>query len=37
MIAASDANVIVCDGELSPRQERNLESELKLPVIYRTR
>jgi GTPase len=31
-----DANVIACDDELSPRQERNLESELGLPVIDRT-
>ncbi len=33
---ASDANVIACDDELSPRQERNLEGELGLPVIDRT-
>src|ERR671923_1427107 len=33
---AADANVIACDDELSPRQERNLESELGLPVIDRT-
>ncbi len=32
----ADANMIVCDDELSPRQERNLEEELKLPVIDRT-
>ena len=31
-----DANVIACDDELSPRQERNLEQELKLPVVDRT-
>ncbi|MFZ2049647.1 MAG: GTPase HflX [Solirubrobacteraceae bacterium] len=31
-----DANVIACDDELSPRQERNLERELKLPVVDRT-
>ncbi len=30
------ANVIVTDDELSPRQERNLEKELGLPVIDRT-
>jgi GTP-binding protein HflX len=33
---AADANVIACDDELSPRQERNLESEVGLPVIDRT-
>src|SRR3954447_9502681 len=33
---AADANVIVCDDELSPRQERNLEKELGTPVIDRT-
>src|ERR687883_1432083 len=32
----ADANVIACDDELSPRQERNLESELGLPVVDRT-
>ncbi len=31
-----DANVIACDDELSPRQERNLEEALGLPVIDRT-
>lgn len=30
------ANVVVTDDELSPRQERNLEQELGLPVIDRT-
>jgi GTPase len=35
-IAASDANLIACDDELSPRQERNLESALGMPVIDRT-
>lgn len=34
--AAADANVIACDDELSPRQERNLEQELGLPVVDRT-
>jgi GTP-binding protein HflX len=34
--AAADANVIAVDDELSPRQERNLESEVGLPVIDRT-
>ena len=33
---AADANVIVCDDELSPRQERNIEKELELPVLDRT-
>jgi len=33
---AADANLIACDDELSPRQERNLESELGLPVVDRT-
>src|SRR3954468_12806683 len=32
----ADANLIACDDELSPRQERNLEEELGLPVIDRT-
>jgi GTP-binding protein HflX len=31
-----DANVIACDDELSPRQERNLETELGMPVVDRT-
>jgi GTPase len=31
-----DANLIACDDELSPRQERNLEEELGLPVVDRT-
>lgn len=33
---AADANVIVCDDELSPRQERNLEKETGLSVVDRT-
>jgi GTP-binding protein HflX len=33
---AADANMIACDDELTPRQERNLESELELPVVDRT-
>jgi GTP-binding protein HflX len=33
---ASDANVIACDDELSPRQERNLEEALGMPVVDRT-
>ncbi len=35
-IAASDANLVACDDELTPRQERNLESALGIPVIDRT-
>jgi GTPase len=35
-IEASDANLIACDDELVPRQERNLEKELGVPVIDRT-
>jgi GTP-binding protein HflX len=35
-IAACDANLIACDDELAPRQERNLEEELGVPVIDRT-
>jgi GTP-binding protein HflX len=32
-----DANVVACDDELTPRQERNLETELGgLPVVDRT-
>jgi GTPase len=33
---AADANLIACDDELSPRQERNLEQALGLPVVDRT-
>src|SRR3954468_24885137 len=36
-IKRSDANVVACDDELSPRQERNLEKALDpVPVIERT-
>ena len=35
-IARADANLVACDDELSPRQERNLETELGIPVIDRT-
>ncbi|HEU4802326.1 MAG TPA: GTPase HflX [Solirubrobacterales bacterium] len=31
-----DANLVACDDELAPRQERNLESALRVPVIDRT-
>jgi GTPase len=33
---AADANLIACDDELTPRQERNLEKELGMPVVDRT-
>jgi GTP-binding protein HflX len=35
-ITAADANLVASDDELSPRQERNLESALGIPVIDRT-
>lgn len=35
-IERADANLIACDDELLPRQERNLEKELGVPVIDRT-
>jgi GTP-binding protein HflX len=35
-VARADANLVACDDELSPRQERNLEGELGMPVIDRT-
>ncbi|HEY2436258.1 MAG TPA: GTPase HflX [Solirubrobacteraceae bacterium] len=35
-IARADANLVACDDELSPRQERTLEGELGMPVIDRT-
>ena len=35
-IAAQDANLVASDDELSPRQERNLEAALGVPVIDRT-
>ena len=35
-IKRADANVVACDDELSPRQERNLEEALGVPVIDRT-
>jgi GTPase len=36
LIAEADANLVACDDELVPRQERNLEQELGVPVIDRT-
>jgi GTP-binding protein HflX len=35
-IVAADANLVACDQELAPRQERNLEAALGVPVIDRT-
>jgi GTP-binding protein HflX len=35
-IRRADANVVACDDELSPRQERNLEEALGVPVVDRT-
>jgi GTP-binding protein HflX len=35
-LKAADANVVAVDDELSPRQERNLERALDMPVIDRT-
>jgi GTP-binding protein HflX len=35
-ISRSDANLVACDDELLPRQERNLEQKLGMPVIDRT-
>jgi len=35
-LAATDANLVACDDELTPRQERNLETALGMPVIDRT-
>ena len=35
-IAAEGANLVACDDELMPRQERNLEKALGVPVIDRT-
>ena len=35
-LSRADANLVACDDELSPRQERNLEASLGIPVIDRT-
>jgi GTPase len=35
-IKACDANLVACDDELAPRQERNLEAALGVPVVDRT-
>ncbi len=36
LIEQADANLVACDDELTPRQERNLEKEIGVPVIDRT-
>jgi len=36
LLGPSDANLIVADDELTPRQERNLEKALDTPVLDRT-
>ena len=36
LLKARDANLVAIDGELTPRQERNLEEALGVPVIDRT-
>jgi GTP-binding protein HflX len=36
LLKEADANLVVTDDELSPRQERNLEKQLELPVLDRT-
>lgn len=36
LVATLDANVVACDDELSPRQERTLEEALGVAVIDRT-
>ncbi len=35
-LGRADANVVACDDELTPRQERNLEEALGVPVVDRT-
>jgi GTP-binding protein HflX len=35
-LAGADANLVACDDELTPRQERNLEAALGMPVVDRT-
>ncbi|HEY3774489.1 MAG TPA: GTPase HflX [Solirubrobacteraceae bacterium] len=35
-LKAADANLVACDDELTPRQERNLEKVLEMPVVDRT-
>jgi GTP-binding protein HflX len=36
IVAATGADTVVCDGELSPGQLRNLETRLKVKVVDRT-
>src|SRR3954454_7773928 len=36
VLKAADANLVAVDDELTPRQERNLEAALGMPVIDRT-
>src|SRR3954452_25325635 len=36
LVKGADANVVVADDELTPRQERNLEKALDVPVLDRT-
>jgi GTP-binding protein HflX len=36
LLKQSDANVVVADDELTPRQQRNLEAQLDMPVLDRT-
>jgi len=36
MVAAAGADTVICDGELSPSQLRQLEAKLKVKVIDRT-
>ncbi len=36
LMRAADANLLVCDDELTPRQQRNLEGQLEQPVLDRT-
>jgi GTP-binding protein HflX len=36
MVVAAGADTVICDGELSPSQLRNLEQEVKVKVIDRT-
>src|SRR3954452_5843282 len=36
LLKRADANLVVTDDELTPRQQRNLEAELDVPVLDRT-
>src|SRR4051794_18735414 len=36
LVKRADANLVVTDDELTPRQQRNLEAELDVPVLDRT-